>query len=129
MGLDLISAHVGIVVRDLCRSTDFYCHVLGGKVKAIYDDAHSPVRRVLLDVAGQPLELLQYMDERATQVRTAGSIDHVAFRVTDMDKAVSILQNLHVNCVDEAPRRVSEITRIFFFLGPDGERIEFIEDN
>lgn len=120
-------AHVSIVVRELCRSVDFYCHVLGAKIIEIIEPAGNPVKLVLLKIGGQQIELLQYLDNRTQEDRKSGRIDHLAFYVENIDQAVELLRRNNVPCIDPEPRQFGE-KRIFFFSGPDGERIEFVQE-
>lgn len=120
-------AHVCIVVRDLCRSVDFYCHVLDAKVQDIVEPSDMQVKIVLLNIGGQHVELLQYLDARAHEERKIGRMDHIAFNVIDIEQAVTHLRRNNVPCIDAEPRWAGH-KRIFFFYGPDGERIEFVQE-
>lgn len=122
--MELVFAHVAIAVTDLCRSTDFYCHVLGAKVIGIFE---SPLRRVMLNVGGQSVELLQYMDADNSPDRLTGVINHIAFKVVNLDQIITTLLQQGVCCEASQPKQAGS-KRIFFFYGPDGERIEFIEE-
>jgi len=117
-------AHIGLVVSDLDRSKDFYCNILGCKLQS----SHTSERfKIAFLLAGKQLiELIQYsMPDKAK--RSAGVVDHIAFKVDDMDKALARLQSAGVTIL-EMPKAVLGDKRVMFFQGPDGERLEFIEE-
>lgn len=118
-------AHIGIVVKDIDKSTAFYQQVLGGKV--IEKNQNERLQLVLLSLGGQNLELLQYLDANEEN-RPAGNIDHIGFTVQDIGEEITRLKNLGVTCLSASPREAPGGKKILFFLGPDGERLEFIQD-
>ena len=56
------------------------------------------------------------------------TVPHVAFEVDDLDGWVTRLRQHGVRLLDEAPIEVPALgARILFCLGPDGERIELLD--
>jgi len=119
------AAHVGLIVKDVEVSSIFYRLVLGGEPAGSYDDDRLKVR--MIKMSTQTIELLQYL-QNGPEERSAGVVDHIAFYVDDIDVAVKRLQSLEVNLLFDAPRTVMDGKRIIFFSGPDGERLEFIQE-
>lgn len=118
-------AHIGLVVKDADKSRDFYEKVLGCREIDSYRDERVCLR--FLDAGGQTIELVQYLAGEA-EPRKAGVVDHLAFRVADIEAEVARLRNLGVTCIFDAPRKAAGTKTIFFFAGPDGERIEFVQE-
>lgn len=116
-------AHVGLAVRDAAASSRFYQEVLGCREVSTCEREH--VKLVFLQAGGQTLELVQHTDGRPTP-RGAGVVDHIAFYVDDMAEAVARLRAHGVTLLQEAPRTAGDM-EIMFFAGPDGERLEFVQ--
>lgn len=117
--------HIGVVVTDMERSVRFYQDVLGCKIKDTLES--DELRLTYLDCAGQIIELVwRKTDLVAARDGAAGRVDHIAFLVPDIDKAVAALKEKKVILLSDAPREM-EKQKVFFFSGPDGERLEFVE--
>ncbi|HEX3012067.1 MAG TPA: VOC family protein [Syntrophomonadaceae bacterium] len=118
-------AHTGIVVGDCERSAQFYKQVLG--CEYIEDFENDSTRIIFLRLENGILELIQHKDV-AAEYRQAGPIDHLALAVKNIDTEVLRLKKLGIPCLFEEPKEVLKGKRIMFFSGPDGERLEFIEE-
>ncbi len=116
-------AHVGVVVKDADRSSEFYTQVLGCEIAGSYQD--SRIKLVNLAFGGQVIELVEYLADKY-EPRGKGTVDHIAFLVEDIDAAVDGLRKLAVPLLFEMPIVVGD-KKIMFFAGPDGERLEFVE--
>jgi lactoylglutathione lyase len=119
-------AHIGVVVKDAEKTVDFYCRVLGCKVSGGFEDER--LKAVFLDSGSGILEILQYFKQENSD-RKDGVVDHIAFSVDDMDKAIRILKENNVTMLFDEPKIVmGGGKKIMFFLGPDGERLEFMQE-
>jgi lactoylglutathione lyase len=119
-------AHIGVVVKDAERSKNFYCGVLGCEVIETHTDER--LKAVFLRAGNGTLELLQYSEQENT-VRGAGVADHIAFRVSDIESTIEVLKENGIVLLFSEPRVVMGGTKkIMFFLGPDGERLELVQD-
>ena len=116
-------AHVGIVVSNTDISIAFYCDLLGC---AFIDEFHNEtVKLSYLKSGNTTIELLEYTkSERRTM---PGNIDHLAFLVKDIQVATERLRNVEVPILFDTPKIVNH-KKINFFFGPDGERLEMIEE-
>jgi len=114
--------HIGIVVKDSARSSQFYQEVVGATVRDSHGDQR--IKFTLLDVGGQTLELLEDLGQE--KQREAGAIDHIAFRVDNLEQSLLKVKEVGAPLLFPEPREVGNM-KIMFFAGPDGERIEFIE--
>lgn len=119
-------AHIGLVVKDVDKSRDFYCNVLGCEVIKSFQDER--LKAVFVKFSNGVIEILQYFKGENGE-RGAGLFDHLAFDVEDVDKTVAELKAAGVKMVFDAPKIVMGGTvKIMFFLGPDGERLEIKQD-
>jgi catechol 2,3-dioxygenase-like lactoylglutathione lyase family enzyme len=74
------------------------------------------------------LELLQYQQD-PEPARTTGLFDHLAFTVTDIHQEVQRLKSQGITFIFEEPRQVFGNQTIIFLMGPDGERIELVQQD
>lgn len=122
----LIFNHLGIVVSNLAKSTDFYCSALGGIVAGSWQN--DEFQAVNLQYTGLTIELLEYVSPASTPI-TTGIINHLAFTVEDIAAQIERLTKLGVAFETASPKIISDHKKIIFFRGPDGERIELVEEN
>lgn len=116
-------AHIGIVVKDADTSLAFYTTVLGCTPEEHYQDDR--IRLEFIKAGEQTIELIQYRQD-AVPERPAGRVDHIAFAVADVEAEVAKLRQHNVTLLFDAPK-VTGNKKIFFFAGPDGERLEFVQ--
>lgn len=122
--------HVAIRAKDFDKSVAFYTNVLGFTKKITWGD--KPGRAIMLDTGdGNYLEIF----ERPAQEwkDSDASILHFAIRTDDCDAAMELARaagceitmepkSLDIGSVPPTP------VRIAFFKGPDGEIIEFFQN-
>lgn len=116
-------SHVGIVVQNMAESVDFYTRVLGCKIHRQQQDEN--IQITLLKAGNQEIELLKFPHDN--KERKEGVISHIAFSVEDIVKEINRLKDLGISLATDQPRVVEEGLKIFFFTGPDGESIEFVQ--
>ena len=110
--------HIGIKVLDMEKSLKFYESVLSATV---LKDYHYPeCRLVFLDVGGTVIELIGM---KTNTQKTAGPIEHIAFKVDDLGAKIQLLNDLGIPYT--RPREVGT-ARIVFFDGPNNEKFEFV---
>ena len=115
-------AHIGIFVKDIDKSIDFYKR-LGFSLDA---EKAPSIRLAFLSAGNCLIELVEKKEE---PTRSAGVIDHVAVVVDDIDAAIA---NANANGIEIDASQVSSMSILggiknVFFEGPDGERLEFFE--
>ena len=123
MKLDTIH-HVAIIASDYQRSRHFYVDLLGFEIiRENYRNDH----KLDLKLGDCELELfgIPGSPKRPSYPEACG-LRHLAFRVADMDEAVSWLNSLGI---ETEPVRVDEFTgkRMTFFKDPDGLPLELHE--
>lgn len=111
--------HIGIKVRDLEKSLDFYQQVLSCKV--IKEYLYPDMQLVFLDAHGTIIELIHKKERPAPQ---SGSIEHIAFKVESLDEKIALLNERGITY--SPPKTVGK-ARIIYIEGPDQEKFEFVE--
>ena len=123
--------HLGLPVSDMETSTGFY-EKLGFSVSSeelLEDDTGTTAVR-FLELEGFCLEIYQPAGGKDPARGATGPVDHIALRVNDVDLAFSELKGKGYRIIEEAPvflpmhRRG---VRYFNILGPDREKIEFVQ--
>lgn len=116
--------HVGIEVNSLEESVRFY-EKIGFSVLGEYSERN--LRIAFLQLGDSKLELLECHDGRG-QAHAHGLISHIAFGVDNLDETVTRFRDLGIEAVSINPVSVlSGKGRIYFFKGPNGEKIEIYE--
>jgi lactoylglutathione lyase len=117
--------HIGVMVSDMDASIAFYTEVLGLKlVDRVRLNADVELSFLSYPGSGNvQLELIGRKGEFAEQ----GKVHHIAFTVSDIEAEVERLKKLNVRLIDERPKEILGGTKIFFFYGPDGERMELFQ--
>ena len=117
----LLLDHVGIAVEDLDESLKFYSGLLGLELKGTETVAEQKVRTAFLplgDGSGTEIELLESTDPEGPIGKFIASkgpgIQHLAFRVDDIDAALAELKAAGLRLIDEKPRYGAGGARIAF---------------
>jgi methylmalonyl-CoA/ethylmalonyl-CoA epimerase len=111
--------HIGIAVKNLEESLKFYEDVLG--IKCVADEVveEQKVKTAFLPLGDTEIELLESTSEDgpiAKFIEKKGEgIQHIAYKVDDIEKALEELKAKGIRLIDEKPR-----------LGAGGARIAFL---
>lgn len=114
--------HIGIQVRNLDRSIKFYTEVLGLPLRKRLR-LNETTELAFLSLGESEIELIC----KSTEYTFAkeGIVNHLAFRVDDVAGMLEHLRKHGVGLIHEQPLFVEKLgTRIAFFWGPDGEKLE-----
>lgn len=116
-------------VRDLEKSIKFYVEGLGFEERVSWGEP--PKRTVLLDTGdGNYFEISQGESDKLFE---EGVFKHIALRVDDCEAAVGLarkagaevtMDTRDINLSSDPPIPI----RIAFFKGPDGELVEFFQN-
>ena len=134
LGLD----HVGIAVADVESAIPFYRDVLGLQVVHREDNTDQQVAEVMLanteaGPVGNQLQLLMPLTEDSVLnrflMRRGPGIHHVAYAVSDVRSASSILRRRGVRVLYDAPRAGTRGSQINFVHPKDtgGVLLELVE--
>lgn len=115
-------AHIGIFVRDIEISKDFY-----KRLGFTLDKEENPGVRLAFLSAGSCL--IELIEQKDIPGRAAGQVDHVAMVVDDIDAAIdcAIAQGIEIDLANVKSVDILGGIKNVFFEGPDGERLEFFE--
>ncbi len=100
--------HIGIAVKDLQESLKFYEEILGLKCEGTEVVEEQKVRVAFLPVGDTEVELLESTEEDgpiAKFIEKKGEgIQHLAFRVDNIEAAIEEMKEKGVRMIDEKPR-------------------------
>jgi len=115
-------AHIGVFVRDIDKSIDFYKR-LGFTLDK---EEQIGIRLAFLSAGTCLIELVEKTD---IPKRDAGVVDHIAVTVDNLEAAI---ENAKAQGIEIDSSQINELqilggVKNVFFDGPDGERLEFFE--
>ncbi|MDM5329912.1 VOC family protein [Neobacillus sp. CF12] len=117
--------HVGIMVNDMDESLAFYQNILGLELRN-REWLNDTIELAFLFFPEQPsveVELIY-----GGPVENEGIVNHLAFRVENIEAELARFKEAGVKLVDEEPRSILNGTvKIAFFQGPNGEKLELVE--
>lgn len=101
--------HIGIAVKDLDEAAKFWEGVLGMKITEREEVASQKVITGFIPCGDSEIELLQSTADdgpiaKFIEARGEG-IQHIAFRVENVEQALDELKAAGVRLIDEKPRR------------------------
>lgn len=110
--------HIGVAVANLDATVKFYSEMLGMKVEKTETHAGQKVKVAFLPVGDTEMELLEPTDPEsaiAKHIKNKGEgIQHIAFRVQNIEQAIADLKAKGMRFVDENPRIGAGNTKIVF---------------
>ena len=124
--------HIGIAVNNIEEAKKLY-EMLGMEVTEIEEVAEQKVKVAFMPVGDSEVELLESTDPEgpvAKFIEKKGQgIQHIAFRVDDIEAALEELKANGVKLIDEKPRYGAGGARIAFLhpKGTNGVLIEISE--
>lgn len=116
-------AHTSIVVRDINETINFYTNIFG--LKVFRETETEKLKLALLQAGNGTIELLEYKNIEYAK-RERGTVDHIAFFVESVEKAmfeISKIADVKYLCKPQ----MLEDKGLVFIEGLNGERIELIE--
>lgn len=120
--------HIGIRVSALEDSIEFYERIIGLKLLHTIGEVGDPLRLAFMAFPGQDdvqIELISKQD--AEPLANEGKVHHIAFTVSQIEREYERIASLGLSGLNPAIRDLPNGNRFFFFNGPDGEVIEFVE--
>ena len=123
--------HIGIAVANLDATVDFYRTVMGLEVRAT--EELNGMKIAFLGVGDSELELLEdtTLDGAIARfiAKRGEGLQHVAYRVENLEQALAEMRGKGVKLIDETPRPGARRARVAF-LHPSstkGVLIELVE--
>lgn len=100
--------HIGIAVKSIEVSLDYYIHTLGLKLLAIEEVSSQGVRVAFIDAGNVKLELLEPIGEDGPVAKfidkRGEGVHHIAFGVTDIRARLVELREKGVQLLQEEPK-------------------------
>ncbi|MCD5414804.1 MAG: methylmalonyl-CoA epimerase [Clostridiales bacterium] len=100
--------HIGIAVKNIEESLKFYKDVLGIECTEIEEVTEQKVKVAFLPIGDTELELLESTDKDGPIVRfiekKGEGMQHIAFQVANIEKAIQEMQDKGIRMIDEKPR-------------------------
>ena len=110
--------HIGIAVKGIEQAGKFYTDILGLKIEDVENVAEQKVNVAFIPITDSEVELLESTEPDgpiAKYISARGEgVQHIAFRVEDIDKALEELKEKGVRLIDQAPRNGAGGARIAF---------------
>lgn len=122
--------HIGIAVRDIKASSEFYKGCLNLDVSEPIDVPAQKVKVAFMEIGKMKLELIQPSGEgspveKFIQKKGEG-LHHISFLVDDIEEALAELKDKKVRLVDHKPR-VGATGKKIAFLHPESSSGVLIE--
>lgn len=127
--------HIGIAVRSIEKTSELFSNILGLKVAGEEIVEEQKVKVAFLSLGDSELELLESTSPEGPIARfiekKGEGIQHIAFRVDNIEKALEKLKKEGVRLIDEKPRYGAGGAKIAFLHPKDtnGILIELSERN
>lgn len=128
--------HIGIAVRDLEKSMDFYQNTLGATLIDRYRSEAEGVESeiAIMDIAGDRTELLAPTNNTTSPIarfikQKGKGVHHIAYRVHDLDEALADLKRQGIHPLEDT-RRINKHGRRLIYLNPadtEGTIIEYCD--
>jgi catechol 2,3-dioxygenase-like lactoylglutathione lyase family enzyme len=135
--------HVGIVVKDLAKTTDFWTNLIGFKlhidakeispyIDELLGIANPELRTVkLIDENGFIIELLEFanypaQDNWEGNLATTG-LTHIALTVNDLESLATRLNKNDYKFISEIKKSPNGAVKVVFVRGPEGLMLELVE--
>ena len=100
--------HIGIAVKNLEEALNFYENILGLKSAGFEIVEEQKVKVAFLPIGDTEVELLESTEEDGPIARyiakNGEGIQHIAYRVDDIEKAIEDMKEKGIRMIDEKPR-------------------------
>jgi methylmalonyl-CoA/ethylmalonyl-CoA epimerase len=110
--------HIGIAVKSIEEAGKFYADALGLKVQGVETVADQKVKVAFLPITDSELELLESLEPDGPVAKFIDSkgegIQHIAFRVENIQAALEELKEKGIRLIDRTPRKGAGGAKIAF---------------
>ena len=110
--------HIGIAVKNIEQAGKFYIDILGLKIENVENVADQKVNVAFIPITDSEVELLESTDPDgpvAKYIDARGEgVQHIAFRVENIEEALNELKAKGVRLIDQEPRRGAGGAKIAF---------------
>ena len=110
--------HIGVAVKSIKEAAEFWEGVMVLKITEIEEVESQKVKTAFIPIGQSEVELLESTDPEGAIAKfidkKGEGIQHVAFRVDNIENALADLKEQGVRLIDEAPRPGAGGARIAF---------------
>ena len=100
--------HIGVAVSNLEETLKFYQEIMGLNLQGIEVVEEQKVKVAFLPIGDTEIELLESTDKEgpiAKYIEKKGEgIQHIAYRVDNIEKALNEMRSKGIRLIDEKPR-------------------------
>ena len=100
--------HIGIAVKNLDETLNFYENILGLKTAGTEIVEEQKVKVAFLPIGDTEVELLESTEEDGPIARyiakNGEGVQHIAYRVDDIEKAIEEMKESGIRMIDEKAR-------------------------
>ncbi|NMO96351.1 VOC family protein [Paenibacillus lemnae] len=119
--------HVGIMVRDLDQTINFYTLVVGLELKGKLTHTNGVIQLAFLGFNGSDETEVELIQGYNDHLPAEGRVHHFAVSTDDIEQEYERIQSLDIPHVDDEIVTLPNGHRYFFIHGPEGEWIEFFQ--
>jgi lactoylglutathione lyase len=119
--------HVGLQVKNLEKSIEFYTKVIGMELKGTLNHPNGVIRLAFLGFHNQNETELELIEGYNPDLPQEGKVHHIALTVDQLEPEIERLRSLGVQFIDQEITTLPNGSRYMFFYGPDGEWVELFE--
>jgi len=119
--------HVGIQVKDIDKTIDFYTIVVGLELIEKQNHVDPNLKLAFLGIKDTKEPIIELISGYNPNLPTEGKVHHFALAVDNIEVEIVRLKECNVTFVDEAITTLPSGAKYVFFYGPDGEWIEFFQ--
>lgn len=119
--------HVGIIVRDIEITIQFYTNIVGLELKQRLTHTNGIFQLAFLGFNGKDETEIELIQGYNDQLPNEGTVHHFAIYVDDIEAEFKRLKATEAQFIDEDITTLPNGYRYFFISGPEGEWIEFFQ--
>lgn len=119
--------HVGVMVKNMQESIEFYTKALGMDVKGLLPHNNPEVLLGFLGFPGDDNVVIELIEGYKPNLPSEGQVHHIAFTVDDVDAEHQRLTALGIHFTDASITTLSNGAQYIFFEGPNGEQLELFQ--
>ncbi len=127
--------HIGIAVKDLDQAMKLYRDTFGIEPSVVYESSYTKAKIAFFPVGEVRIELMQPVNPDSVLgkflERKGEGIQHIAYKVKDVDRCLTELERKGVQLIDRKSREVRENERVGFLhpKSTNGVLIELIQED
>jgi methylmalonyl-CoA/ethylmalonyl-CoA epimerase len=119
--------HIGIAVKNLDETLKFYTDVLGLEMGGTEVVEEQKVKVAFLPIGDTEVELLESTSEDGPIAKfiekNGEGVQHIAFKVDDIEEAIAYMQEKGMRMIDEKPRYGAGGAKIAFVHPKSSHRV------